>query len=138
VPRFNRTFCYVDVAINDLEVRQSPVVEQARPSFAPMVTSDPKERNSMIYIGVLPESSACLAAAPPLQATQECCLAVRCVPELPGTDAGTMPYRIFVWPRIPEVPVPTELVNGLSADAAKARTQAVCSLAVRSRRRSEC
>lgn len=27
IPRFNRTFCYVDVAINHLKIWQSPIAE---------------------------------------------------------------------------------------------------------------
>jgi hypothetical protein len=52
VSRFNRGLCDVNVAINRLEVRQSPISEQYRPSFTAMVTPDPKQRNSMIYLGM--------------------------------------------------------------------------------------
>ena len=39
-----------------------------------------KQRHPVIYLGVFPEPSACLAAAAPLKATQECCLAIRRIP----------------------------------------------------------
>jgi len=51
-----------------------------------MVAPDSKQRHPVIYLGGFPEPSACLAAAPPLKATQECCLAIRRIPELPGND----------------------------------------------------
>jgi hypothetical protein len=46
--------------------------------------------------------------------------------------------RLLVWPRGPQIRVPAEAINGLTAHTAKARTQAVGSLSVGSRRRSEC
>jgi hypothetical protein len=50
----------VDVAIDYLEVWQSPVVEQLRPSFIAMVAPDLKQGDAMIYLGVPPKPSACL------------------------------------------------------------------------------
>ena len=120
VPRFGRAFSGMDVAINHLKVGQSPIAEQFRPPFIPMVTPDLKQRDPVIDLCVLPQASASLAAAPSLQATQDRCLTIRCVPELPGNDASTMPDSILVRPAPPQILVPTELVNGLPADAAKA------------------
>jgi hypothetical protein len=69
-----------------------------------MITPDPKQWDSVIDLSILPEPSTCLTAAPSLQAAQECCLAIRRIPELPGNDTSTMPYCILVWPGVPEVP----------------------------------
>jgi hypothetical protein len=137
VPRFDRTLCNVDVAINHLKIWQSPIVEQLRPSFIAMVAPDSKQGDAMIYLGVPPQPSACLETTSPLKTTQKRCLVIRCIPELPGNNASTMPDRILVWPHAPQILVPAEAINRLTADAAKTRTQVVDSLAVRSRRRSE-
>ena len=103
-----------------------------------MVTPDPKQRDPVIYLSIPPEPSTCLTAAPPLEATQEWRLAIRCVPELPGNDTSTVPDRILVRSAVPQVDVPAESVNRLAANAAKTRAQTVGSLAVRSRRHAEC
>jgi hypothetical protein len=92
----------------------------------------------MVYFGIRPQSSTRLAAAPPLQATQERCLAIRCVPEFPGHNASTMPRRILVQTGVPQIPVPAESINGLAANAAETWTQSVGSLSVGNRRRAEC
>jgi hypothetical protein len=60
----------VNIAINHLKVGQSPIAEQFRPSFIAMVTPDPKQWDPVIYLGIAPQSSTCLAAATPLEATQ--------------------------------------------------------------------
>jgi hypothetical protein len=65
-PRLVGAFCGVDVAVDDLQVGQSPVAEQLRPSFIPMVTPDTKQRDPVIYLRILPEPPACLTAAPAL------------------------------------------------------------------------
>jgi hypothetical protein len=81
-------------------------------------------------------ASTCLAAASPLEPTQECCLAVRRVPELPSHDASTMPHRILVWSGIPQIHVPAESINRLAAHAAKPWTQAVGSFSVRASKKT--
>lgn len=103
-----------------------------------MVAPHLEQRDSVIYLGVLPEPSTCLAAAPPLEATQECYLAIGCVPELPGDNAGTVPDRVLVWPGVPQILMPAEAINRLTADAAETRAQTVSLLSVRRRRGSEC
>jgi hypothetical protein len=42
IPRLDGAFCCVDVAIDQLQVRQPPVIEQCRPTFIPMITPDPE------------------------------------------------------------------------------------------------
>ena len=128
----------MDVAIDYLEVWQSPVVEQLRPSFIAMVAPNSKQGDAMIYLGVPPQPSACLETASPLNTTQKRCLAIRSIPELPGNNASTVPNRFLIWPGTPRVRVPAEAINRLTADAAKTRTQAVGSPAVRSWGCSEC
>ena len=59
----------MNVAINHLEVRWSPVAEQFRPSFIAMVTPDPEQWNPVIYLRVPPQPPAALTATPPLEAT---------------------------------------------------------------------
>jgi hypothetical protein len=109
----------VDVAIDHLKVRESPISEQFRPFFIPMVMPDPKQGNAVIDLGVFPESAAGLPAPSPLEATEYSGFTIRCIPELPGNDASTMPHCILVWPRAPQISVPAKLVNQLSADAAE-------------------
>ena len=70
----------MDVAIDDLEISQAPKIEQLRPGHIPVFPPHSKQRHPVIYLGVFPEPSACLAAAAPLKATQECCLAIRRIP----------------------------------------------------------
>ena len=138
ISRLNGALCCVDVAIDYLEVWQTPVGEQRRPRNGSVVLPYSKQRHTVIYFGVPPQPSTCLAAAPPLKATQERCLVIRCAPKLPGDDTSTMPRRILVWSGVPQILVPAESIDGLTADAAKALTQVVGSLSERSRRRSEC
>src|SRR5512137_155181 len=61
--RLDRTFCDVDVAINRLQVWQSPVAEQFRPSFIAMVVPDSEQWDPVIYLSILPQPSTCLSAA---------------------------------------------------------------------------
>jgi hypothetical protein len=49
-----------------------------------------------------------------------------------------MPDRILVRSGVPQILVPAETINRLAAHAAKTRTQAIGSLAVRSGWHSEC
>src|SRR5262245_25447834 len=103
-----------------------------------MVAPDSKQCDSVVDLGVLPQPSTCLAAAPSLEATQKCGLTIRCIPELPSHNAGAVPCRILVWPGAPQILMPAESINRLPADATEARTQAVGALSVRSRWGSEC
>jgi hypothetical protein len=117
VPRLNRALRDVNLAIDHLKVRESPITEQFRPVFIPMVTPNPKQGDPVIDLGVFPEPAAGLPASPSLEASEYSDFTVRCVPKLPSNDASTMPHCILVWPRAPQIPVPTELVNRLPADA---------------------
>src|SRR5262245_19309500 len=67
-----------------------------------MVAPDSKQWDSVVDLGVPPQPSTCLAAAPSLEATQKCSLTVRCIPELPSHNAGAVPCRILVWPGAPQ------------------------------------
>lgn len=127
----------MDVAIDYLEIWQAPVGEQLRPLDVPVFLPYAKQGDPVIYFGVPPQPSACLETASSLKTTQERCLAIRCIPELPGNNASTVPNCFLIWPGTPRVRVPAEAINRLTADAAKTRTQVVNSLAVRSRRHSE-
>jgi hypothetical protein len=96
VPRFNGAFCYVSVAINDLKVRRSPIAEQFWPSLVAMVAPDPKQRHSVIYLGILPEPSTGLSASPRLQPPQQRRFAAWGIPEFPCDHTGAVPSRILV------------------------------------------
>jgi hypothetical protein len=86
----------VDVAIDYLEIWQAPVGEQLRPLDVPVFLPYAKQGEPVIYFGVPPQPSACLETASPLKTTQKRCLAIRCIPELAGNNASTMPDRILV------------------------------------------
>jgi hypothetical protein len=91
----------VDVAIDHLKVRQTPISEQLRPRRIPALVPHPKQRDAVVDLGVLPEASAGFTAAPSLQAAQQSDLTTRCIPELPCDNAGAVPHRILVGPCIP-------------------------------------
>jgi hypothetical protein len=61
----------VDVTIDDLKVRQTPIVEQFRPFIIAMVAPDSEQWDPVIYLGILPEPPTRLAAAPRLEPPQE-------------------------------------------------------------------
>ena len=77
VLRLDGAFCGVNIAINYLEVRQAPIAQQVRPRRFPVLVPNPKQRNAVVDFGALPQPSAALAAAPPLQAPEELGVAVR-------------------------------------------------------------
>jgi hypothetical protein len=70
ISRLDGAFCCVDVAIDYLEVRESPIAEQFRPTFIPMVAPDLEQRDPVIDLSVSPQPPTC-SAAPSLQATQQ-------------------------------------------------------------------
>jgi hypothetical protein len=74
----------------------------------------------------LPQPSAGFTAAPHLQAPQEPRAVARRSPELPGDHACAVPDRILVGPRAPQIDMPAEAINWLSAYAAKSGTPRVC------------
>jgi hypothetical protein len=59
----------VDIAIDDLEVRHSPKIDQCRPSRISVVAPNPEERDTVVNFGVLPQTTG-LATAPRPQAPQ--------------------------------------------------------------------
>ena len=130
VPRLDRALGDVDVAIDHLKVRESPITQQFRPFFIPMVTPNLKQGDSVIDLGIFPESAAGLPASPPLEATEYSDFTIWCVPELPSNDASTMPDCILIRSGTPQISVPAELVNRLPADAAESWAQTVSALSI--------
>jgi hypothetical protein len=61
-----------------------------------MIVPDSKQRDPVIYLGILPQPRTRLAAAPRLQPPQERRFATRRIPELPSDHASAMPSRILV------------------------------------------
>jgi hypothetical protein len=128
----------VCVAIDYLKVWQAPKIEQLGPFFIAMVTPDSKKRDLVIYLGVPPEPSTCLAATPRLQASQKRGFATRRVPEFPRYHAGAVPVRVSVKADAPQIDMPAKAINSLSAYAAKSRAARVGVLSIWCWWRSEC
>ena len=120
--RLDGAFCGVNIAINYLEVRQAPIAEQIRPRRFRCSLQHPKQRNAVVNFGALPQPSATLAAAPPLQPPEEPGVAIRHVPKLPRDHTGAMPVRVHVSAAVPEIDMPTEAIDRLAAHAAESRT----------------
>jgi len=57
----------MDNAINYLEIWQAPIVEQIWPRRLLVLAPHPKQRDTVVNFGALPQPTAGLAAAPPLQ-----------------------------------------------------------------------
>jgi hypothetical protein len=115
VSRLDGTFCRVNVTIDYLEVRRAPIVEQIRPRRFPVLAPNPKQRDAVVNFGALPQPSAALAAAPPLQSPEELGVAIRRVPKLPRDHAGAVPVRIHIGAGIPQIDMPTEAIDRLAA-----------------------
>ena len=77
----------------------------------------------MVNFGIPPQPPAALSAAPTLDTPQQLNLATRRVPELPSDNASAVPDRILVGTAAPQVNVPAETINRLTAHAAKSRPQ---------------
>ena len=108
------------VAIDDLQVRQTPIMEQVRPAQTPILVPDAIKRHAMIDFRVLPEAAARLPAAACLKSSQQGRLFAWRIPELPSDDACTMPGGALVRAFAPQVEMPAEVIDTLSAHAAKA------------------
>lgn len=134
---FVGTFQDVSIAIDDLEVRQTPIVEQVRPGCIPILIPDAEERYSMIHFGIFPEAAARFAAATRLKSPQQWRLFAWRTPELPRNNAGAMPRRPLVGPFVPQIDVPAELIDGLAADAAEARAACMSFFSIWRRRRTK-
>ena len=119
----------MDIAIDDLEVRHSPKIEQLRPPNVPVLAPDPKQRDAVVNFCSPPQPTSTLRAAPTLEAPQESDLGTWRILELPGDDAGAVPDRVLVGTTAPEVDVPAEAINWLTAHAAKSRPECVCGFA---------
>jgi len=138
VLRLDGAFCGVNIAINYLEVRQAPIPQQIRPRRFPVLAPNPKQRNAVVNFGALPQPSAALAAAPPLQPSEEPGVAIRHVPKLPRDHTGAMPVRVHVSAAVPQIDMPTESIDRLAAHAAESRTLDVSAFAIGRGWRSIC
>jgi hypothetical protein len=127
----------VSVTIDQLQIGQTPIVEQRRPRRISPLAPHPEQRHAMVDLGRLPQSPARLGAAPGLEAAQKSHFVARRIPELPGDHARAMPVGVFVWTAIPQIDVPAEAINRLPAHAAKSRAARKGAFAVRCRRRAE-
>jgi hypothetical protein len=101
--------------------------------FAP----NPEQRDAMVDFSVPPQPTGTLSAAPTLEAPQKSDLAARRIPELPRDHAGAVPDRVLVGTATPQVDVPAEAIDRLTAYAAKSGTHCVFGFTVRRGRRAE-
>jgi hypothetical protein len=123
--RLHRAFRSVDVAVNHLKVWQTPKIEQLRPWKVPVLAPNPKQRDAVVNFCIPPQPTSTLSAAATLEAPQESDLDTWRIPELPGHHAGAVPDRVLVGTTAPEVDVPAEAINWLTAHAAKSRPERV-------------
>jgi hypothetical protein len=84
----------------------------------------------VVNFGTLPQTPAALAAAPPLQPSEEPGVAIRRVPKLPRDHAGAVPVRVHVSAAVPQIDMPTEAIDRLAAHAAESRTLDKCAFAI--------
>src|SRR6185437_89319 len=103
------------VAIDDLQVGQAPISEQVGPRGTAIFTPDAVKRHAVIDLRVPPQPPARLPATAGLQSSQQGGLLAWRIPELPSNDAGAVPARTLVWAFAPQVGMPTELIDRLSA-----------------------
>jgi hypothetical protein len=137
IARLSETFHQVGLAIDHLDIWQTPIVEQRRPWRVPVFAPHPKQRHAVVNLGALPEPAAGLATTPRLKAPQEPHFAAWRIPELPRDHASAVPPRVFVSRAAPEVDMPAEAVDRLPAHAAEAGAQGVYPFPIRRGRRSE-
>src|SRR2546427_4145312 len=102
-----------------------------------MLSPYAEQRYTMIDLCGLPQASAGLSAAPLLQPLEDGRVVARRRPEIPGNHAGGVPGGIVVRAAIPQVHVPAEPVDRLTADATEARPAGVALLAIGRRRNPE-
>src|SRR5580700_5258798 len=138
VPRLAGALRHVSAAVDRLQVRQAPKSEQRRPRRVAMLAPDLKQRHAMVDLGGLPQAPATLAATARLQAAQQTRFAARRVPELPGDHAGAVPGGVLVRAAAPQIDMPAETENRLTADAAIAGTPRVFGFAIGRGRNAEC
>jgi hypothetical protein len=137
MPSLDGAFCSMGVAIDYLKVWQAPVTEQFRPSIIAMVTPNSKEWDAVIYLSILPEPSTCLSASPRLKTPEKRCFVTRRIPEFPCDHTGTVPVRVLVGARVPQINMPAKAINGLPAHAAESSSRAIGAVSIRCWRRSE-
>src|SRR5215470_5963087 len=95
-----------------------------------MLAPDAEQRHAMIDLCGLPQTPAGLSAAPLLQPLEDARMVAGRRPEIPGNHAGGVPGGIAVRAAVPQVHVPTEPVDRLTADATKAGPTRIALLAI--------
>src|SRR5258708_8970385 len=95
-----------------------------------MLAPHAEQRHEMIALCGLPQAPAGLSAAPLLQPLEDARIVARGRPEIPGNHAGGVPHGVPVGAAIPQVHVPTEPVDRLTADATEARPACEAPLAI--------
>src|SRR5260370_25160597 len=96
-----------------------------------------EQRHAVIDLCGLPQALAGLGAAPLLQPLEDARIVARRRPKIPGNHAGGVPRGVPVRAAIPQVHVPTEPVDRLTADATEARPAREVPLAIGRRRNPE-
>src|SRR5229473_766381 len=95
-----------------------------------MLAPHAEQRHAMIDLCGLPQAPAGLSAAPLLQPLEDLPIVARRRPKIPGNHAGGVPRGVPVRAAIPQVHVPTEPVDRLTADATEARPACEAPLAI--------
>ena len=94
VARFVCKFCGVGVPIDHLKIWQAPISQQFRPQRVRMIAPHLKQRNTVVNLGGLPQTSAGLAAAPRLPGPWDPSVVTRSSPESPCDHRGAVPVAL--------------------------------------------
>ena len=96
-----------------------PKTEQRRPGSVPVLTPNPVQGDPVIDFSRAQQPLARFRTAVALTDLERSNLVARRRPELPGNDAGRMPYGVFVrGAASPEIRMPAQAVDWLPTDAA--------------------
>ena len=89
-----------------------------------------EQRYTMVDLCGLPQPSAGFPAAPPLQPSEDAHVVAWPGPKIPRNNASRVPEGVLVRSAIPQICVPAEPIDRLTADATKARPTRVALLAI--------
>src|SRR5215471_6261702 len=89
-----------------------------------------EQRHAMVDLCGLPQALASFRAAPLLQPPQDARIVAWPGPKIPRNDACRVPEGVPIRAAIPQIRVPAEPIDWLTADATEARAARVVRLAI--------
>ncbi len=99
--RLRTAFLQMGGAVDDLQVRYAPEIEQSRPIGVLVIPPHLEQRDAMIDLGLREQPITTKAATPVLKRLELSEIGARCVPQVPCRDAAGMPFAIAVGPGAP-------------------------------------